>query len=127
MLRGSVKEFAFNPTDYGKPVWVYKQGRDRLVLQQMMLKETFPFGLLSLYLNTYVEKVTHVKQAGSWGPMGVRGQEPAPFPHSTTSHREHGRDVGPIVFHVCSLLYVKMYCEILISYILQAKRPRRKH
>ena len=42
-----------------------------LVLQQMMLKETFPFGLLSLYLNTYVEKVTHVKQAGSWGPMGV--------------------------------------------------------
>ena len=51
-------------------------------MSQMMPKEiiSFPFSLQLLYLKTYVDKRTLMKQAGSQAPVEVRGCKPAASP-----------------------------------------------
>lgn len=52
ILQESVQESAFHFKDYGKPVWVYKQGMDGIdFIANLMSKAiiSFPFGLLLLY------------------------------------------------------------------------------
>lgn len=97
-------ESAFHFTDYRKPVWLYKQGRDGINFITNDFKgNNIHFQLAIIVFKNFIEKLTLMKAASSQGPVGVRERKPAlspqPSPRRTPAVRVWDYLLGEWIHH----------------------------